>query len=96
MSQIDEATVKKMAFLARLGVSEGEVARYTVELGSILRLVEEMNQTNVQNILPMAHPLDVTQRQRDDEVTETDKSEKFQSIAPQVESGLYLVPKVIE
>ncbi len=55
-----------------------------------------MNKVDTQNVEPMAHPLDVTQRLRKDEVTEINQREKFQSVAPNAEKGLYLVPKVIE
>jgi aspartyl-tRNA(Asn)/glutamyl-tRNA(Gln) amidotransferase subunit C len=59
-------------------------------------LMTQMGATNTDDVLPMAHPMDQTQRLRADEVTETDNRDNFQSIAPQVEDGLYLVPKVIE
>ena len=55
-----------------------------------------MDAVDTDGVVPMAHPLHMSQRLRADEVTETDKREKFQSIAPQTEAGLYLVPKVIE
>jgi aspartyl-tRNA(Asn)/glutamyl-tRNA(Gln) amidotransferase subunit C len=55
-----------------------------------------MSSVNTDDVTPMAHPLDATQRLRADEVTETDQRDHFQEIAPNVEDGLYLVPKVIE
>lgn len=55
-----------------------------------------MNQVDTTDIEPLAHPLDIPQRLREDKVTEPNLRDKFQAIAPQVESGLYLVPKVIE
>jgi aspartyl-tRNA(Asn)/glutamyl-tRNA(Gln) amidotransferase subunit C len=55
-----------------------------------------MSETDTSDITPMAHPLDAVQRLRKDEVTETDKREHFQSIAPKTEEGVYLVPQVIE
>ncbi|MHB8744401.1 MAG: Asp-tRNA(Asn)/Glu-tRNA(Gln) amidotransferase subunit GatC, partial [Sulfuricaulis sp.] len=51
---------------------------------------------DTQGVTPMAHPMDAAQRLRPDAVTETDQRERFQAIAPQVEAGLYLVPRVIE
>jgi len=51
---------------------------------------------NTDHVLPMANPLDATQRLRDDEVTEPDQREHFLAIAPATEDGLYLVPRVIE
>ena len=55
-----------------------------------------MNQVDTEGVAPMAHPMDASQRLRIDEVTETNQREKFQTIAPDVEAGLYRVPKVIE
>jgi aspartyl-tRNA(Asn)/glutamyl-tRNA(Gln) amidotransferase subunit C len=55
-----------------------------------------MGELNTDNVEPMAHPMDQMQRLRADEITEENNREKFMSIAPQVEAGFYLVPKVIE
>ncbi|MEW5755639.1 MAG: Asp-tRNA(Asn)/Glu-tRNA(Gln) amidotransferase subunit GatC [Pseudomonadota bacterium] len=93
---LDKTDVEKIAHLARLAIDEGDVARYAQNLSSILALVEQMSAIDTTGIEPMAHPLDVAQRLRADEVTETDQREQFQRIAPLVEDGLYLVPKVIE
>lgn len=88
--------VKKIAHLARLNLSENDIATYTPQLSHILQFIEQMNQTDTANIEPIAHSLDVSQRLRADKVTEENMRDKFQGIAPQVEAGLYLVPKVIE
>lgn len=88
--------VRKIAHLARLGIDELDVASYAQDLSSVLDLMTKMSDLNTENVIPMAHPLDQVQRLRSDDVTEQDNREKFQSIAPQVEAGLYLVPKVIE
>ena len=88
--------VLKIANLARLKINQDEVGQYAIELSKIISLVEQMNKVDTQNVEPMAHPLDVAQRLRKDEVTEINQREKFQSVAPNAEKGLYLVPKVIE
>jgi aspartyl-tRNA(Asn)/glutamyl-tRNA(Gln) amidotransferase subunit C len=88
--------VKKIAHLARLGIDEQDVESYARDLSGILDLMARMNELNTDGIDPMAHPMDQVQRLRADVVTEQDNREKFQAIAPQVEAGLYLVPKVIE
>ncbi len=88
--------VRNIAQLARLQVDDEDVERYATELSNVLALVEQMNTLDTTGITPMAHPLDATQRLREDVVTETNSREKFQSIAPDVEGGLYRVPKVIE
>ncbi|MGR8998911.1 MAG: Asp-tRNA(Asn)/Glu-tRNA(Gln) amidotransferase subunit GatC [Gammaproteobacteria bacterium] len=88
--------VKKIAHLARLGIDKQDVESYAIDLSGILDLMTRMSELNTDNVEPMAHPMDQVQRLRADKVTEQDNREKFQAIAPQVEAGLYLVPKVIE
>lgn len=88
--------VKKIAHLARLNMSEEDIAFYTPQLSTILEFVEQMNQADTSHIEPLANPLDLSQRLRPDVVTETNQRNAFQAIAPQVEAGLYLVPKVID
>ncbi|MCP5149438.1 MAG: Asp-tRNA(Asn)/Glu-tRNA(Gln) amidotransferase subunit GatC [Chromatiales bacterium] len=93
---LDIDDVARIAHLARISVSADEATRHVAELSSILDLVRQMNAVDTTGIAPMAHPLDATQRLRADEVTEVDEREAFQAIAPAVEDGLYLVPRVIE
>jgi aspartyl-tRNA(Asn)/glutamyl-tRNA(Gln) amidotransferase subunit C len=93
---LDRSDVEKIAHLARLGIEDQEAESYAKDLSNILDLVEQMNAVDTVGVEPMAHPLHMAQRLRPDEVTETDQRDKFQSIAPSVEDGLYLVPKVIE
>ena len=93
---LEPADVKKIASLARLAVKADDVPRYVRDLSSILELVERMNVVDTDGVAPMAHPLDMVQRLRADEITENDQREQFQAIAPRVERGLYLVPRVID
>ena len=93
---LDKDDVVKIAHLARLTVDDADIPRYARELSNILSLVEQMNQVDTDQVTPMAHPLDTSQRLRADVVSETNERELFQANAPQVEAGLYLVPKVIE
>ena len=88
--------VRNIAHLARLQIDDDSLDQYASALSDILTLVEQMNQLDTSGITPMAHPLDATQRLREDAVTETNLRDKFQGIAPDVERGLYRVPKVIE
>jgi aspartyl-tRNA(Asn)/glutamyl-tRNA(Gln) amidotransferase subunit C len=88
--------VRRIADLARIEVTEAEVLAVQGELNGIFGLVEQLKAADTAGIEPMAHALGVTLRLREDVVTETDQHQLFQSIAPQVEAGLYLVPKVIE
>lgn len=95
MSLKDDEVVK-IAHLARLFVADEEIPRYARELSNILQLVEQMKTADTSGVTPMAHPLDARQRLRPDAVTESDQHRLFQSVAPAVSDGLYLVPKVIE
>ncbi len=88
--------VRKIAHLARLDLSEEDSTRYTAQLSNILHFIAHMDKVDTSNIAPLAHPFDATQRLREDVVTEPNLRDKYQKIAPQVEAGLYLVPKVIE
>ncbi|MFJ5446807.1 Asp-tRNA(Asn)/Glu-tRNA(Gln) amidotransferase subunit GatC [Methylobacillus methanolivorans] len=88
--------VKRIAHLARIAVSEEEAEATLVKLSGILGLIEEMQAVDTTGIAPMSHSQDVTQRLRADVVTESNQRDLLQSIAPAVEHGLYLVPKVIE
>jgi aspartyl-tRNA(Asn)/glutamyl-tRNA(Gln) amidotransferase subunit C len=88
--------VKRVAKLARLGLTEAEANETLTQLNSILGLVDQMQQTDTAGVAPMAHPLELTQTLRADQVTETNQREKYQSVAPHVEAGLYLVPRVVE
>jgi len=93
---LDAEQVKKIAHLARLEINEADIPGYAETLSNILDLVDQMSAVNTDDVEPMAHPMDASQRLREDVVTETNKREQFQSVAPKTEDGLYLVPKVIE
>lgn len=88
--------VKRIARLARIRISEDEAAQTQNQLNGIFTLIEEMQGVDTQGIAPMSHAQDLSQRLRPDVVSESDRRDAFQSVAPQVENGLYLVPKVIE
>jgi len=88
--------IRSIAQLARLSVTEAEIAAVQHELNGILALVEQLKAADTAGIEPMAHAQDVMLRLREDVVTEDDQHRLFQSIAPQVEADLYLVPRVIE
>ena len=85
-----------IAHLARLRIDPEPAEQLVGEFEKILELVEQMNALDTTGVTPLAHPLDDSQRLRPDEVTEVDQRDAFQEHAPSVESGLYLVPRVIE
>ena len=88
--------IARLAELARLELSAAESAAMQQQLNAIFAMVDAMSAVDTEGVEPMSHPQEVSQRARADAVTETDRREAFQAIAPQVEDGLYLVPKVIE
>lgn len=93
---IDLDQMKRIAQLARIETSEAEARATLEQLNGILGLIEQLRAVDTRDVAPMAHAQDVTLRLREDEVTETDARARFQAVAPAVENGLYLVPKVIE
>jgi len=88
--------VRRIVDLAYIETNEEEAHVVLSQLSDIFNLIEQMQAVDTSGVEPMSHAQDVTQRLRDDIVTESDQRERFQAIAPQVEEGLYLVPKVIE
>ncbi|MHA1568349.1 MAG: Asp-tRNA(Asn)/Glu-tRNA(Gln) amidotransferase subunit GatC [Alphaproteobacteria bacterium] len=93
---LDKSQVEKIAHLARLAIDPADIDQYATNLSNILDLVEQMSSADTEQVSPMAHPVEASQRLREDVVTETNQREKFQALAPAVENGLYLVPRVIE
>jgi aspartyl-tRNA(Asn)/glutamyl-tRNA(Gln) amidotransferase subunit C len=93
---LERSEVEKIAHLARLGLNDGDIPQTTETLNSILGLIDQMQAVDTQGVEPLAHPLEATQRLRADVVTERNQRDAYQAIAPAVENGLYLVPKVIE
>ncbi len=88
--------VQQVAHLARLQLSDADLNKSLADMNSLLGLVEKMNAADTESVSPMAHPQDLQQPLRTDEVTEINQRELFQQNAPAVENELYLVPTVIE
>ena len=88
--------VYRIADLARIEIQTDEAEAVLEQLSNIFNLIEQMQAVDTTNVEPMSHAQDMKLRLRQDVITEADQRELFQSIAPQVEAGLYLVPKVIE
>jgi len=88
--------VRAIARLARLAITPEEIPAYAAQLSRILDFVAEMNTVDTTAVEPMAHPLDIAARLREDAVTETDARERLQAGAPLTADGFYLVPQVIE
>lgn len=92
----DQIDVLKVARLGALAIGEDEVLAVGQKLNAIVGLFDQLSAIDTNHVEPMAHPLDQVQRLREDRVSEVDIHEYVQKIAPSVEAGLYLVPKVIE
>jgi len=88
--------VQRIAHLARIEISETEARTTQSHLNGIFQLIEQMQAVDTKGIEPMAHAQDLAQRLRADAVTEVDRRAAYQAVAPEIEAGLYLVPKVIE
>ena len=93
---LDKDQVQSIAVLARLKLEDAEFGETVDKLSRIVDFVDQLSQASTDDVVPMAHPLDVAQRLRPDQVTETDDRDHIQANAPAVEGGHYLVPKVIE
>ena len=88
--------VRRLARLARIAIQPEESGGVLDRLNRVLGLVDQMRAVDTGGIEPMAHAVDLVQRLWPDDVRESDQRELYQSVAPAVEDGLYLVPKVIE
>jgi len=88
--------VLHIAELARIGISDAEARTIQGELNNIFEMIGRMQKVDTEGVAPMTHAGGAALRLREDKVTEGDQRERFQAAAPQVEQGLYLVPKVIE
>lgn len=93
---IQQDEIEKIAELARIRIAPEAAAEVTSRIANILTLVDQLQAIDTAGVEPMANPLDAVQRLRADAVTETNQRDAFQALAPAVDSGLYLVPKVIE
>lgn len=93
---LSDDQIQRLARLARIAVRPEEAAEVGRRLNRVLALVDEMRAVDTTGIEPMSHALDLVQRLRPDEVTEADRRADYQALAPAVEDGLYLVPKVLE
>ncbi len=93
---LDKEQVQHIAMLARLRLADDEFAETVDKLSRIVDFVDQLQAAPTEGVVPMAHPLNQTQRLRPDAVTEPDERDHIQENAPSTADGLYLVPKVIE
>ena len=93
---VTEEVVKNIAELVQLKVDDAEIQQLTEGMQNILALADQMQAIDTEGVEPVSNPLDASQKLRPDAITEKNQRELFQSLAPVSESGLYLVPRVVE
>jgi aspartyl-tRNA(Asn)/glutamyl-tRNA(Gln) amidotransferase subunit C len=93
---LSKEQVQHIAMLARLSLDETDIDDVVAKLSSIVDFVDQLQAAPTDDVVPMAHPMDQSQRLRADAVTEGNERDRIQQNAPSVQDGLYLVPKVIE
>ncbi|MBX3598475.1 MAG: Asp-tRNA(Asn)/Glu-tRNA(Gln) amidotransferase subunit GatC [Rhizobiaceae bacterium] len=93
---VDISTVKRVARLARIAVSDDDAERMTGELNTILGFVEQLNEVDVTGVEPMTSVTPMAMKKREDLVTDGDKADDIVANAPATEENFFLVPKVVE
>lgn len=93
---VDLATVKRVAHLARIAVTDEDAAKMQAELNAILGFVEQLNEVDVEGVEPMTSVVEMAMKKRADVVTEGDKAADIVANAPISEDHFFLVPKVVE
>jgi len=93
---LDAATVRRIAKLARLRPDSEQQQQLLEDMGKILDFFDQLADADTDAVEPMAHPLEVNQRLRKDAVTEPDRRDDYQKLAPAVSEGLYRVPPVLD
>jgi aspartyl-tRNA(Asn)/glutamyl-tRNA(Gln) amidotransferase subunit C len=93
---IERKEIEKLATLSRIAINDETINEVSQRLDSILQLVDQLQAVDTTGVEAMSHPMQATQRLREDEVSEINQREALQATAPDTEEGLFLVPKVIE
>ena len=93
---LENSDIEKLAVLARININDEMKTEIAGKISNILTMIDDMQAVNTDGVEPMANPLDATQRLREDVVSESNKRDELQAIAPAVADGLFLVPKVID
>ena len=88
--------VRRIAHLARIEIDASEADAVHAKLESIFEMINRLQAVDTRGVVPMSHAQDVSLPMRDDAVSETDRRTDYQRVAPAVEDGLYLVPRVVE
>lgn len=95
-TDLDAQTVSSIANLARLSLNDTQSKAYAQSLNKILDMMHTLKNINTEGVEPLKSPFDNPQPLRDDYVSQSNHRNEYQAVAPSVEQGLYLVPRVIE
>ncbi|MGY6571100.1 MAG: Asp-tRNA(Asn)/Glu-tRNA(Gln) amidotransferase subunit GatC [Salinarimonas sp.] len=93
---VDQDTVRRIARLARIAVSDDDVPHLQGELNAILAFVEQLGEVDVTDVEPMTSVTPMAMKMREDGITDGDKAADIVANAPASEDGFFLVPKVVE
>ena len=93
---VDEATVRRIARLARVKITDEEAKGLEGELSSILDWVEQLKEVDTDNVEPMTRVVPISLKKRDDEITDGEKADEIVANAPMSEDDFFVVPKVVE
>jgi aspartyl-tRNA(Asn)/glutamyl-tRNA(Gln) amidotransferase subunit C len=94
--KLTRQNVEQIAHLARIEIGPGEIDGVVGKLGRIVEFVDQLQAVETSGVVPMAHPVDMSQRLRADQVSESDRRDLYQQNSQSVADGLYLVPRVLE
>ncbi len=94
--QVDEATVRRIARLARIKITEAEATGLVKELSGILNWVEQLDEVDTSAVEPMTRVIPIELRRREDKVTDGGKTDAILKNAPMAEDGFFVVPKIVE
>lgn len=96
MNSLSDSDVRKIAMLAQIAIKDEDLPHMKQQLQSTFDILNTLQSVDTSGVEPMSNPFDAIQRLREDVITESDHRDEYQKIAPAVENGLYVVPKVIE
>jgi aspartyl-tRNA(Asn)/glutamyl-tRNA(Gln) amidotransferase subunit C len=94
--QVDEATVRRIARLARIKITDAEAAGLVKELSGILNWVEQLKEVDTSAVEPMTRVVPIELKKREDAVTDGGKADAILKNAPMAEDGFFVVPKIVE
>jgi aspartyl-tRNA(Asn)/glutamyl-tRNA(Gln) amidotransferase subunit C len=94
--QVDEATVRRIARLARIRITDAEAKGLVNELSGILNWVEQLKEVDTSAVEPMTRVVPIELKKREDAITDGGKAEQILKNAPLAEDGFFVVPKIVE